>query len=121
MIATTASSALSATQEKLAGVAEKVQSFIDKKEIPGAVTLVANHDKVVHLDVVGLADIGAGTPLKTDSIFWIASSASSTRPWVISHRGLSGMKSSVKKKAIEGTAAEANIHLQFAGPAPPSR
>ncbi len=48
-------------------------------------------------------------------------SASCSRPFCTSQRGLSGMKSSVNKKAIEGRAAEANIHLQFDGPAPVSR
>ena len=48
-------------------------------------------------------------------------SASCSRLFCISQRGLSGMKSSVRKKSTEGSAAAANIHLQFAGPAPVSR
>ncbi len=69
-------SALCATawsQESNPAVAAKMEEFIGKKEIAGAVTLVADADKVLHLDATGLADIGEKRPMTADAIFWIAS------------------------------------------------
>jgi CubicO group peptidase (beta-lactamase class C family) len=41
--------------------------------LAGAVTLVADKDKVLSLDTVGYADIAAGTTMPPDAMFWIAS------------------------------------------------
>ena len=54
-------------------VHERMKSFVEAKEIAGAVTLVADPDGIVHLDAVGFADIESKTPIKPDTIFWIAS------------------------------------------------
>ncbi len=40
---------------------------------PARVTLVADRNAVLSLDAVGYADIAAGSPMRTDSVFWIAS------------------------------------------------
>jgi CubicO group peptidase (beta-lactamase class C family) len=50
-----------------------VQPFVDKQELAGAVMLVANKDKVLATEAVGLADIAAKKPMRTDAMFWIAS------------------------------------------------
>jgi hypothetical protein len=39
------------------GVAAALQSFVDKHALAGAVTLVADKDKVLSLEAVGFADI----------------------------------------------------------------
>ncbi len=54
-------------------ISERLRPFIDEREIAGAVTLVATPDRIVHLDAIGKADIAADKPMRTDSIFWIAS------------------------------------------------
>jgi CubicO group peptidase (beta-lactamase class C family) len=54
-------------------IAEALQPFVDKNELAGAVTLVANKDRVLSLDAVGFADIANKTPMKPDALFWIAS------------------------------------------------
>jgi CubicO group peptidase (beta-lactamase class C family) len=54
-------------------VAAVLQPFVDKHALAGAVTLVADRDKVLSLDAVGFADIAANKPMKTDALFWIAS------------------------------------------------
>src|SRR3954452_4538196 len=59
--------------KKILAVSEQMKSFIDKNEIAGAVTLVADKDGVVHLDAVGQADVAANKPMTPDTIFWIAS------------------------------------------------
>jgi len=50
-----------------------LQPFVDNHTLAGAVTLVANKDKVLSLDAVGSMDIAAGRPMRTDCLFWIAS------------------------------------------------
>jgi CubicO group peptidase (beta-lactamase class C family) len=62
-----------ATEGKFAKVGERMRQFIAEKEITGAVTLVATRDRIVHLQAVGLADIAKNRPMRTDTIFWIAS------------------------------------------------
>ena len=54
-------------------IAAKLQPFVDSHSLAGAVTLVATKDKILSLEAVGFADIGEKKPMKTDSIFWIAS------------------------------------------------
>src|SRR3984885_3157437 len=50
-----------------------VEKFIDAQDISGAVTVVAAKDKFLALDTIGLADIAKKTPMKPDTLFWIAS------------------------------------------------
>src|SRR5262249_28259042 len=54
-------------------ISERMQKSIAAKEIAGAVTLVATPDRVIHLDASGNAVVSPSEPMKTDSIFWIAS------------------------------------------------
>jgi CubicO group peptidase (beta-lactamase class C family) len=50
-----------------------LQPFVEKHALAGAVTLVADKDKVLSIDAVGFADVGAAKPMTTDALFWIAS------------------------------------------------
>ena len=50
-----------------------LQSFVDRRAVAGAVALVATKEKVVSLQAAGWADIAAKKPMRTDSVFWIAS------------------------------------------------
>ena len=54
-------------------IAPVLQPFVDSHSLAGAVTLVADKDKVLNLEAVGFEDIAAKKPMKTDSVFWIAS------------------------------------------------
>jgi CubicO group peptidase (beta-lactamase class C family) len=54
-------------------IAASLQPFVDDHTLAGAVTLVANKDKVLSLAAVGYADVGVKTPMRTDDLFWIAS------------------------------------------------
>ena len=56
-----------------AGVAPKMQEFVDKREASGIVTLLANRDRVLHLAAVGRTDMATDRRMRTDDIFWIAS------------------------------------------------
>lgn len=50
-----------------------VQKYVDNHTVAGAVTLVARHGKVVEIDAVGMQDIEANRPMRTDTIFQIMS------------------------------------------------
>jgi CubicO group peptidase (beta-lactamase class C family) len=54
-------------------VSKRVQEFVDKREIAGAVTLVASPKHGVEIHSIGLADIAGSVPMKPDAMFWIAS------------------------------------------------
>jgi CubicO group peptidase (beta-lactamase class C family) len=54
-------------------IAAALQPFVDRHALAGAVTLVADKDKVLSLQAVGFADVAAGKPLRPDALFWIAS------------------------------------------------
>ena len=50
-----------------------LQPFVDSHTLAGAVTLVADKDRILSVDTVGYADIAAGKPMAADALFWIAS------------------------------------------------
>jgi len=50
-----------------------LQPLVDSHCLAGAVTLVADKDKLLSQNAVGYADIAAGKPMTTDALFWIAS------------------------------------------------
>ncbi len=50
-----------------------LQPFVDRQELAGAVTLVADAAGLLAVDCVGLADRAAGRPMAPDTVFWIAS------------------------------------------------
>jgi CubicO group peptidase (beta-lactamase class C family) len=58
---------------KLPGIGAAMQEMIAKDEIAGAVTVVVEKDKVLHLEGTGFADVAAKRPMTPDTLFWIAS------------------------------------------------
>lgn len=63
----------SALAETRGNLAARLQPYVDHHVMAGAVTLVADKDKVLDVSAVGFADVAAKTPMKTDDLFWIAS------------------------------------------------
>lgn len=61
------------SSERLARLHQGMQGFIDRREAAGIVTLVAREGKLVDIHAVGFQDIEKNVPMKTDSIFRIAS------------------------------------------------
>ena len=59
--------------ERLKRIHPMIQSHIDGKDFSGAVTLVARKGKVVHFEAHGLADVEAGKPMATATLFRLAS------------------------------------------------
>ena len=66
-------SAADIDSKRLALISERMQSFVDKSEIAGAVTLVEHKGKVAHLSAVGFSDLKAKVPMANDTIFEIMS------------------------------------------------
>lgn len=61
------------SSERLARIDRMIQSAVDSGWIAGAVGFIARDSKIVYNKAFGVSDIEAGTPLKTDDIFRIAS------------------------------------------------
>ncbi len=59
-----------ADDPSIAGV---LKPFIDRSKLAGAVVLVADREKVLTLQTIGFADLATKTPMKPDTLFWIAS------------------------------------------------
>ena len=61
------------SSERLGRIHDLVQSHIDAGRISGAVTLVARHGKIAHLEAQGVMDISTHQPMQEDTIFRLAS------------------------------------------------
>jgi CubicO group peptidase (beta-lactamase class C family) len=59
--------------QRAKGIAAALQPFVDRHCLAGAVTLVADKDKVLSLEAVGFSDVVARKPMPTNALFWIAS------------------------------------------------
>jgi len=59
------------SSERLNLIKPAMQSYVDEKKLPGMVTMVARHGKVVSFEKFGLMDINQ--PMQSDAIFRIAS------------------------------------------------
>ncbi len=59
--------------EKLKAVPPAMQKFVDEGSLAGSVTLVARGGQIASLEAVGFANLEQRTPMRKDSLFWIAS------------------------------------------------
>ncbi len=55
------------------GVSAAMRAAVNARDIAGAVTVVATKDKILHCEATGLANLTNRTPMRPDSLFWIAS------------------------------------------------
>jgi len=58
---------------KATSIAAALRPFVESGGLAGAVTIVANREKILSLDAVGFADIAAGKAMPPDALFWVAS------------------------------------------------
>jgi CubicO group peptidase (beta-lactamase class C family) len=61
------------SSERLMRVHDAVQRHIDAGSLSGAVTLVARHGKIAHLEAHGLLDVESKKPMPKDGVFRLAS------------------------------------------------
>ncbi len=59
--------------EEKGTVGKVLETFVEKQLAAGAVALVADRDGVLSLEKAGYASLANKTPMKEDSVFWIAS------------------------------------------------
>ena len=115
LIAAAMIGSLQAAPPVMDAVDARVQTFIDSKEIAGAVTLVADGEKILHLSATGLADVGSNKPMATDSIFWIASMTkpiTATAVMMMQDEGKLSVDDPVSKYLPEFTGDKAGITIK---------
>jgi len=97
-------SAFAADAPRVESISDAMRQQIDKHEISGAVMLVASRDRVLHLDAVGQKDIAKNEPMRTDTIFWIASMTkpiTSTAVMMLAEEGKLSVDDPVAKYILE--------------------
>jgi CubicO group peptidase (beta-lactamase class C family) len=57
------------SSERLERLHAAIQEEIDRKQLAGAITLLARHGRIVDYRTYGMRDVAAGTPMTTDTIF----------------------------------------------------
>jgi len=57
------------SSERLDRIRPKMQAYVDAKQLPGFITMVARRGKLVHFEQVGQMDVEAATPMLEDTIF----------------------------------------------------
>ncbi len=72
-VASIAASVRAAAAEPPKKIVAVLQPFLENHTLGGAVTLVASSNKVVSVEAAGYMDIATKKPMRTDSLFWIAS------------------------------------------------
>jgi len=66
-------STAAAQDDPYAKISQRMEQFVAKGQISGAVTLVGHEERVVDLATVGKADLADNTPMAADTLFRIAS------------------------------------------------
>jgi CubicO group peptidase (beta-lactamase class C family) len=61
------------SSERLEHVRQHIKADVDSQRLPGAVLLIARNARIASFDALGFQDRRSQTPMKTDSIFRIAS------------------------------------------------
>src|SRR5262245_36906634 len=61
--------AVGMSSARLRNVSRVVQRYIDEQKLPGAISLVARRDQVVHFELYGEMDAERNTPMRADTIF----------------------------------------------------
>jgi CubicO group peptidase (beta-lactamase class C family) len=65
--------AVGISSERLALIRQRIDAEIARDQLPGGVLAIARRGKLVHFEAYGYLDKAAGTPMRTDAVFNIAS------------------------------------------------
>ena len=57
------------SSQRLNRLRRLMQQFVDEKQIPGIVTMLARHDKLIDYRAYGVRDMASGAPMTKDAIF----------------------------------------------------
>jgi len=58
---------------RLQRVTQGLQGWVDRKEVPGVVTIIARHGRIVQTNALGWQDMESKIPMRGDTIFRLAS------------------------------------------------
>jgi CubicO group peptidase (beta-lactamase class C family) len=61
------------SSERLARIGDVLKEFVERREVPGFVTLIARKGKIVHWEAYGRREIDSDEPMPKDAIFAVAS------------------------------------------------
>ena len=65
--------AVGMSSQRLARLAPALRGYVERGEVAGVVTVIARNGRVVAIDSAGFADLDARTPIRSNTIFRIAS------------------------------------------------
>jgi CubicO group peptidase (beta-lactamase class C family) len=65
--------AIGVSSERLARVGSALQGYVDRGEVSGVVSLIMRDGRILRIDTVGFADLGTRSPMRSNTIFRIAS------------------------------------------------
>ena len=68
-----APAAVGVSAERFQRLHQAMQGFVDRKEVSGIVTLVTREGRTADIHAVGMQDVDSKTPMRTDTLFRIAS------------------------------------------------
>ena len=108
-----------ARDAQAAKLAPVLQPFVESHALAGAVVLVADKDKVLDVEAVGWADIAAKKPMRTDSVFWIASQSkpiSAVALMILVDEGKVNVDDPVEKYLPEFKGQQVNVSADPAKP-----
>ena len=111
---------------RLARIPARMKEFVTAGKTAGVVTLVARHGHVASLEAVGYQDLETKTPMRTDSIFRIASltkpvTCAGVMILVDEGRALADRPRGEIPAGVQGTAAESRAERAAATTASRSR
>ena len=73
LFAATLITRLDAGTPAIDAISSRMKGFVEAREVAGAVTLVADPNRILHLSAEGLSHVENKKPMAADSLFWIAS------------------------------------------------
>ena len=103
-------------------LAPVLQPFVESHTLAGAVVLVTDPDKVLDVEAVGWADIAAKKPMRTDSMFWIASQSkpiTATALMILVDEGRVNVDDPVEKYLPEFKGQQVDISTDLKAPRHP--
>ena len=65
--------AVGVSTERLEHIRPVMQGYVDEGHLPGFLTVVARHGKIVHFETIGMRDVENNKPVEPDTIFRIYS------------------------------------------------
>lgn len=99
--------------QRLSQIETRMKSLVDEGAIVGAVTLVARHGKVFHLEAVGLQNRESRKPMRTDTIFDVRSvtkTVTAIAVMILIEEGKLGLNDPIAKYLPASSSSSITVH-----------